>query len=364
MVTTSLAAVFHGTPGQIELQQLPTPLPQGEEILVSVESCTLCGSDLHSFEGRRQVPVPTILGHEIVGRIEAFGPAARRDDASGRPLAIGSRVVWGLVAACGRCFYCQRGLPQKCLRSVKYGHESFRPGYELLGGLAEHCLLVPGTSIVRVPEELSLNVISPSSCATATMAAAFAAVDTVQGRVVCIAGAGLLGLTAAAMARSRGATAVVVCDLHEARRRLAMEFGATHSIAPDELGALLKDITDGHGADVALELSGSPAAFQSLFPRLRLGGTLVLVGAVFPSEPVSLAMEQIVRRNLSIHGIHNYAARHLAEAVEFLSRVHADYPFERIVSRWFSLSEADAALRAAMDPQNIRIGVLPQNPGG
>ena len=168
MTGQSLAAVFHGTAAQIELQHLPTPVPRGAEILVRVESCTLCGSDLHSFEGRRKVPVPTILGHEIVGRIEAFGPAAVRSDAAGCSLEIGSRVVWGLVAACGECFYCQRDLSQKCLRSVKYGHESFRSGYELLGGLAEHCLLMPGTAIVRLPEDLSLNTISPSNAQSST----------------------------------------------------------------------------------------------------------------------------------------------------------------------------------------------------
>ena len=77
-LSNSLAAVFSGTPGQIELQHLATPCPRGGEILVRIESCTLCGSDLHSFEGRRKVPTPTILGHEIVGRIETFGPDAVR----------------------------------------------------------------------------------------------------------------------------------------------------------------------------------------------------------------------------------------------------------------------------------------------
>ena len=77
---------------------------------------------------------------------------------------------------------------------MKYGHEAFRSGYELLGGLAEHCLLVPGTTIVRVPDELSLKTVSPASCATATIAAALEAAGTLQDRVICITGAGLLGL--------------------------------------------------------------------------------------------------------------------------------------------------------------------------
>lgn len=359
MSSTSLAAVFCGEPGRVQLQSLPTPEPRGREILVRVESCTLCGSDLHSFEGRRKVPVPTILGHEIVGRIAAFGPEAERRDAGGQPLTLGDQVVWGLVAACGSCFYCQRDLPQKCERAVKYGHEAFRSGYELLGGLAEHCLLLPGTAIVRVPPDVPLNTISPCSCATATIAAALEPVDTLHDRVVCIAGAGLLGLTASGMARSRGAAAVIVCDLHEQRRALARDFGATHCVTPENLASVLHDVTSGHGADVALELSGAPAAFQALWPQVRMGGSLVLVGAVFPSAPVPLAMEQIVRRNLTLRGVHNYGPRHLTTAVQFLQQTQTMYPFERIVSRWFSLQQVDAALAAAMDPTNIRIGVKP-----
>lgn len=361
-LSNSLAAVYSGNPGQIGLQHLDTPLPRGGEILVRIESCTLCGSDLHSFEGRRKVPTPTILGHEIVGRIETFGPDAVRRDAAGHPLETGTRIVWGVVASCGSCFYCQRDLPQKCLVSVKYGHEAFRSGYELLGGLAEHCLLVPGTTIVRVPDELSLKTVSPASCATATIAAALEAAGTLQHRVICITGAGLLGLTASAMARVRGAAAVIVCDLNSERRALAAEFGATHTVAPADLGGLLKKLTTERGVDVAFELSGSPGAFQLLWPQLRHGGSLILVGAVFPSDPISLAMDQIVRRNLTIRGIHNYAPQHLAQAVEFLQQNQNTYPFEKLVSRWFQLQQINAALAAATDPANIRVGVKPSSP--
>ena len=359
VTSQSLAAVFTGNAGQIELQHLPTPRPGGVEILVRIESCTLCGSDLHSIEGRRKVPVPTIPGHEIVGRIEAFGPDAVRTDVTGCPLEVGTRVVWALVASCGDCFYCQRELPQKCLRSVKYGHEAFRNGYELLGGLAEHCLLMPGTAIVKVPDDLSLNIISPSSCATATIVAALESAGTIRNRTLCITGAGLLGLTASAMARSQGAAAVVVCDLHAERRARARQFGATQWVAPEELSDVLNEVTGSHGVDVALEVSGAPAAFHSLWPHLRLGGTLILVGAVFPSEPIPLAMEQIVRRNLTIHGIHNYGPRHLSQAVEFLQAAQHTWPFEEIVSHWFSLQDVASAVREAMNPANIRVGVKP-----
>ncbi|MFM7057082.1 MAG: zinc-binding dehydrogenase [Planctomycetota bacterium] len=362
MSSVSLAAVYHGTPGAISLQTIATPQPANSEILVTVEACTLCGSDLHSFEGRRAVPVPTVLGHEIVGRIVEFGPQAPRADLSGQPLAEGDRVVWAVVASCGRCSNCRRDLPQKCEHAVKYGHEAFRPGYELLGGLADHCLLTPGTAIVKAPETVSLNTISPASCATSTIAAAMESAGPVKDRVVCITGAGLLGLTAAAMCRVQQPAAVVLCDVNAERRSRAAAFGATHATTPEQLPELLKQLSDGRGADVAIEVSGAPAAFQTLWPLLRIGARLVLVGAVFPAPPVSFPMDTLVRRNLTVSGIHNYGPRHLLQAVRFLEVADSQFPFASLVSDWFPLSETAAALNAAMNPACIRIGIQNSNP--
>ena len=357
MSSVSLAAVYNGNPGVISLQSISTPTPRSAEILVEVEACTLCGSDLHSFEGRRAVPVPTVLGHEIVGRIAEFGPQAARTDLSGQPLAVGDRIVWAVVAACGCCTNCQRDLPQKCERSVKYGHEAFRPGYELLGGLAEHCLLTPGTAIAKAPASVSLNTISPASCATSTIAAAMEAAGDVKDLVVCITGGGLLGLTAAAMSSLQRAATVVLCDVNPERRSRAAAFGATHTAAPEELPDLLKQLSGGKGADVAIEVSGAPSAFQTLWPLLRIGARLILVGAVFPAAPVSFFMDTLVRRNLTISGIHNYGPRHLLKAVQFLEAAGSRFPFDSLVSSWFALDDTSAALAAAMNPACIRVGV-------
>ena len=172
LMKTTRAAVFRGVGLPFEFVEVPLPSPTGAEVLVEVVACTLCGSDLHSVRGRRSVPLPTVLGHEVLGRVAEFGPAASRRDASGRPLAVGDRVTWGIVASCGACFYCGRDLPQKCLRQTKYGHEPFLPGRELTGGLAEHCLLVPGTAIFGIRDEIPDAVACPANCATATVAAA------------------------------------------------------------------------------------------------------------------------------------------------------------------------------------------------
>lgn len=357
-MTESLAAIFEGIAGEVTLRHLAIPEPVEGEYLVRVLGCTLCGSDLHSFDGRRSVPVPTILGHEIVGEIVACGPSTEVSDQAEVRLRPGDRVTWAIVASCGNCFYCLRDLPQKCQHAVKYGHEPLRPGRELLGGLAEHCLLTRGTAIVKLPD-LPLSVACPASCATATIVAAIEAAGPVKERFVCIFGAGMLGLTACAMARSLGATRIVCVEPNPSRRDRARKFGATDVVDATDLFALTRDTGIQEGFDAVLELSGAPAAFQAAWPLIRTGGTLVLVGSVFPTPPVPIALEQVVRRHLTIRGIHNYAPQHLRTAVEFLARAHRMFPFAELVTEWVPLADIETAFTRAMDTGVIRIGVAP-----
>lgn len=365
----SRAAIFDGTPGLLRLETLPVPQPAGGDVLVRVVGCTLCGSDLHSLHGRRRVAVPTVLGHEIVGVIEAFGAEASRHDVGGASLDVGDRVTWAVVAACGTCLFCRRGLPQKCVHGVKYGHEPLRPGRELLGGLAEHCLLVAGTAIVKLPAMLPLEVATPANCATATAVAVCeaaglptCAVDTpatpVTDHVVCVLGAGLLGLSAVALAAATGATVVCV-EPDPARRDLATRCGAAHCCPPEEVSSTVESVTGGHGVDAVLELSGAATAWNAAWPLVRIGGRIVLAGAVVPVPPVALDPEQVVRRHVSIHGVHNYAPRHLVEAVTFLAAHAARLPLGELVAEWFPLDRVDEAVRRAAQRGIVRVGVRP-----
>ena len=117
--------------------------------------------------------------------------------------------------------------------------------------------------------------------------------------------------------------------------------------------------TGQHGFDVVLELSGHPSAFEVAWPLIRVGGTLVLVGSVFPAPLVSVSLEQIVRRHLTIRGIHNYAPRHLLAAVEFLSAHHGQFPFAGLVAHWFPLTSIAEAFARSRNPSAIRVGVRP-----
>ena len=358
MSRSSRALVFHGPGLPLELRAFPTPDPEGCEILVEVVACTLCSSDLHTIQGRRQEAVPTVLGHEMLGRIAAFGSAAARQDAAGQPLELGDRVTWAIVASCGQCFACARALPQKCERRVKYGHEALAPRRDLTGGLAEHCLLAPGTAIFRVPDRLPDETACPANCATATVAGAIEAAGELAERSILVMGCGMLGVTATAWAGTLGCSSVIACDLDSDRRTLARSFGATHSVLPEELAECVSAATGGHGVDAAIELTGSAEAFEQIYPLVRLGGTIVLVGATYPSRPVLLTMEQVVRRCLTLRGQHNYAPRHLQTAIAFHER-HIELPFPSLVAAWQPLERVAEAVASGLGRGALRLGVRP-----
>ena len=127
MPKPSLAALFTGSDKPLEIQSYPLPELKPGEVLIRITCCTICGSDLHTYEGRRSTPLPTILGHEILGEVVGFPDAPPRD-VTGDTLAIGDRVTWSIAASCNQCFYCTHGLPAKCEQLFKYGHEAIIHG--------------------------------------------------------------------------------------------------------------------------------------------------------------------------------------------------------------------------------------------
>ncbi len=114
MAETSRAMVFNEPGRPLALRRYGLPQLAEGEVLVRITCCTLCGSDVHTYEGRRSTPLPTVLGHEIIGRVDRLPPGSEVRDYEGVPLTVGDRVTWSVAANCGSCFYCEDGLPQKC----------------------------------------------------------------------------------------------------------------------------------------------------------------------------------------------------------------------------------------------------------
>ena len=359
---TCRAALFRGTGRPLELCDVPLPDVQAGEALVRVDCCTICGSDLHTITGARREPTPSILGHEIVGTVTDYGDPPL-SDLEGSPLRVGDRVTWSTALSCGACDRCSRGMPQKCRTVVKYGHERAEGRTALSGGLAEYVLLRPGTVVVKLSDEIPDAGVCPVNCATATVVAACRTSGPLSQQRVLILGAGMLGLTATALARSQEASEIVVCDPSQERREKALLFGADRTIDwDDEFAVLSRRLADGSGSalfDVVLEFSGAPQAVHAACRLGDVAARVVLVGSVMPKGPVSIDPEQIVRGWTSLHGVHNYAPQDLQTAVQFLERRHSEFPFAELVERTFSLNEVNAAVETALRDRPVRVAVVP-----
>lgn len=383
------SAIFDGPNLPFHIEPADRPALRPGEALVRVSLCTVCGSDLHTFLGRRTEKTPCVLGHEPVGVVEELAGDLRT--VTGEPVQVGDRVVWAVAVSCGSCFFCTRGLPQKCESLRKYGHEPVTPQCGPTGGLSTHCHLLAGTAIVKVPAELPDAVASPAGCATATVAAmlraglravgggqwAVGSEQTTDDRArttkeqphalptahrpppttAVVFGLGMLGLTACAWAESLGITAIA-CDVSAERLAQATRFGAKHLAKPDGIADLVKTVTHGRGADLALELSGSPAASRAALEVLRVGGTAVWAGAVFPTDPVPVLPEQVIRRCLTVTGVHNYAPQDLVAAVEFLAAHHTRFPFAELVAKSFPLADVNDAFKFAEAERPVRVAVV------
>jgi alcohol dehydrogenase len=359
---TCRAAVFEAVGRPLTLRTFPLPELQRGEALVRIACATICGSDLHSFSGRRPAAVPSVLGHEMIGRIAALGPGGI-SASDGAPLTIGDRVTWSMVWSCGECYYCRQKLRPKCVKLQKFGHEAITERRALFGALGEYCHLPAGTAIFHVPDGLPDSVACPANCATATVAAVFRNAGCCEGKSVVVLGAGMLGLTACAMASHGGAATVICLEPDPRRRPLAARFGATELLdsghSAEETRKHVFALTHGRGADVALDFAGYPEALELGIQLLREGGRFVVAGATFPARPVQWSGEMLVKRLLQVVGVYNYEPEDLGRALEFLAATHERFPFAELVGRSFSLDEVHQAFEYAERERPPRVAVLP-----
>jgi len=360
--------IFHGAERglQTATHALPPTLAPGE-LLVELSLATICGSDLHTISGQRIEPTPAILGHEGVGTVTAMGPEAGRGDA----VRLRDRVTWTIADSCGRCPACaHHDLPQKCDHLFKYGHARLDDGSGLNGCYASHIVLRPGTGVVPVPAELSDAVVAPANCALATVVNALEGVEGCDS--VLVQGAGMLGLYACALLRERGVTHVYCADVDRARLAWVPRFGGTpvetppdgaHTATEPVAGALTgyAALAAAHpgGVDVVLEVCGARQVVGPGLEALRTGGQYLFVGLVHPDSALSLTAEQVIRRCWTLRGFHNYAPRHLEQAIAFLAATATTYPYEDLVSAPYALADLEAAVAEAGTRRHLRVSVRP-----
>ena len=356
-------AVYTEPNAPFELESYPLRAPGSGEALVRVSMSTICRSDIHSYQGHRPSPCPGLLGHEIVGRIVGLGSELTQD-MRGDSLAIGDRITWSEFFIPGDNYFTDvLDLPQKSRGVEKYGHMAATTPPHHHGGFGEYCYVLPKSWILRLPDDLTDAEATPINCGVATMVAVTEAANMRLGSTVVIQGLGLLGLYGAALAKSRGARYVIGLDVHEVRRTQSTRFGVDLALDPtmnrEQLLAIINAHCQPEGPDTVIEVCGVPDAVTLGLDIVRIGGTYVIAGLVSPGAQVTIDANRIVRKMLTLRGIHNYHPRHLMEALDFVVTNRARYPFSELVDGLYPLDQVTQAMADAASQRVLRAAIVP-----
>jgi putative phosphonate catabolism associated alcohol dehydrogenase len=350
---TGRVAVFDAPNGPFRLADYPLRAPARDEALARVRLSTICRSDIHSWQGHRPSPCPGLLGHEIVGTLVALGEDVVRDMCDA-PLSVGDRITWSEYFVPGRSHARDvRNLPHKAPGVDKYGHMSSETPPHHHGGFGEFCYIRPDSWILRLPDALSDEEAAPLNCGVATMCAVVEAAQVDIGQTIVVQGLGLLGLYGAALAKARGAARVVGVDGVPSRRALALRFGVDLAVDPRDAAVAAS------GADAVIEVCGDASVIGAGIDWLRVGGRYVLAGVVNPGSMATVDANLILRKLLTLTGVHNYHPRHLPQALAFVVANRDRFPFRELVDGRYGLADVGRAMDDAAAHRVLRAAIAP-----
>ncbi len=359
-----LVAVYDRPNAPFELRMFPIREPRRGEVLVKVRMCTICRSDIHSYLGHRPNPTPGVLGHEIIGNIVALGSGIT-NDMRGDALREGDRITWSEYFIPGESFHTEvLDLPQKSPGVDKYGHMAVTTEPHHHGGFGQYCYILPRSWILRLPDELSDEEATPVNCGVATSICIIEKAEIRMGDAVVVQGLGLLGLYAAAIAKASGARLVIGIDGVAARRELGAKFGCDAvfdpaGLLPANLVQQVRALCKPEGADAVIEVCGQPEVIPLGIQMLRTGGHYVLGGVVNPDSFVNIDVNQILRKLITLRGVHNYHPRHLIQALDFVTVNRQRFPFKTLVDGKYGLDQVGQAMKDAEDRKVLRAAIVP-----
>jgi threonine dehydrogenase-like Zn-dependent dehydrogenase len=371
-------------PGQYEVREYPLPEPGPGCVLVKMELSGICGTDKHTYQGYinqyagigdgKKIRFPIIQGHENVGTVAAVGGDGRYTDFEGLPLAVGDRVVVGANVSCGDCYYCRHDFPYYfCQNMTDYGNNlsAADPPY-LFGGWSQYMYIVPGSFLVRVPDDLPSEVAVLTEVMAVTVgldrakqmsvfpSEAFQFDDTVV-----VLGVGPLGMCFLMKARMLGAGNIIAVDLSEYRLQFAKRLGADHvlNVSKTSLADRLdfvRGLTQGRGADMVVETAGVPKAVPEGFEMLRLGGLLVEAGNFSDLGEVPISpFRHLCSKSVRILGVGGEEPASYGPSMRQMARYMHNYPLREFVSHRFPLREVEAAVQKAIGPDSMKVAIAP-----
>ena len=323
------------------IEEEPELTPAPDEVVLKVASCGICGTDRAIFRGDVPLETPIVLGHEYSGTIVATGSEVRS-------LALGERICVDPNVTCGSCVYCRRGLSHLCQHLSPLGITRH-------GGFAEYCA-VPAAYAYPLPDTVSLEagaLIEPLACTLRGLEQA----GIEPGDAVVILGAGAIGCLLLQLASISGAACTIVAEPDAARRERSTAFGANIGCeSGDEARAVVMEQTEGIGADVVIEASGTTDGARLALDLVRRGGRIVWFGVYPESELIEVSPYAINEHEITIRGSFNNPFTHQAAvALAASGRVR----LLELVSDRIALDELPTALDPAAPQTAGKVLVQP-----
>ncbi len=281
----------------LEEQGIEDPPVGVRDVLIRVRAAGICHSDAHYRAGVSPVKLPLTLGHEVAGVVERVGAEVKH-------LRAGNRVCVHYLVTCGECPFCRTGSEQFCPSAGMIGKHRD-------GGYAEF-IVVPGRSVFLLPDEIPFEQGAIMMCSSATSLHALKKARLVAGDSVAVFGVGGLGISAIQLARNLGAARVFAIDINPRKLELAERFDAIaiNAAAGDPVEQL-REITNGLGVDVALELVGLPVTMRQAVQSLATLGRAALVGLTQESFEVA-PYRELINKEAEIIGVSDHLASEIA----------------------------------------------------
>ncbi len=283
----------------VSVETIYVPDPGAGEVVVDVQACGVCHTDLHYREGAINDEFPFLLGHEAAGVVSQVGTGVSN-------VKEGDFVILNWRAVCGQCRSCLRGKPQYCFSTHNAQQKMTLEGVELspalgIGAFAEKTLVAAGQATV-VDDAAAPEVAGLIGCGViAGLGAVLNTAGVTRGDSVAVWGCGGVGDAAIEGARLAGARTIIAIDVDDRKLQWAKDFGATHSInsaglSNEEVVQAVQAFTEGNGVDVAVEAVGLPATYEQAFYARDLAGTVVLVGVPNPEMRIDLPLIEVFGR--------------------------------------------------------------------
>ena len=361
MKRTAKAAVFTGVDQPFDIREYDVePTPAGMATLDLIAS-GVCGTDLHIHRGKIPLPAPAIIGHEFVGRVAEIAEA----DAQRYGIRPGDAAIVDIACPCGQCPLCQAGDDANCLNMgvTNAGDPGQAPHF--FGGYGE-VNVSPVANLVRIPEGLDPEMVCAYACAGPTTIHAFRLAERANcrpeaWRTAVVQGIGPVGTFALLYLAKLGVKNVVAVASRrvESRDRLVRELGATETLYLNELGAegvieRVRRLSDGIGADLALEASGNPRAFPQGLRMLRNRGLYLVPGQYSNSGGVPVEPQLITFQALQIIGSSQYAMQDVRDYLDFLLKHPEVHGLIASLLARYAVADTNQAFQDAKAGRNIK----------